>query len=98
MPALGELLRSDRPGQPSRGNQDGQDAGRRVRRGVELENLRGAAAVIARAMAQADALTEEISAPAGRAAVASGKPPALSVETIGLTKRFGRFTALDDVS
>ena len=41
MPAARGLLRRDRPRQPRGRDQDGQDAGRRVRRGVELQELRG---------------------------------------------------------
>ena len=39
VPAPRRLLRRDRPRQPSRGDQDGEDAGRRVRRGVEFDDL-----------------------------------------------------------
>ena len=50
VPAARRLLRRDRPRQPRRRDQDGDDAGRRVRRGRELEGLyRGAAVTPARA-------------------------------------------------
>ncbi len=54
--------------------------------------------MIARALAQADALLEEPPMPAPRPAAPAQKAAALSVETIGMTKRFGSFTALEDVS
>src|SRR6202021_1130701 len=41
VPAARGLLRRDRPRQSPRGGQDGEDAGRRVRLGVRLQELRG---------------------------------------------------------
>jgi hypothetical protein len=41
VPAAGRLLRRHRPRQPPRRRQDGQDAGRRVRLGVDLNDLCG---------------------------------------------------------
>ena len=45
VPAARGLLRRDRPRQPPRRDQDDQDAGRRVRRGLGLESIPGASAV-----------------------------------------------------
>ena len=44
MPAARGLLRRDRSGQPRRGGQDGEDAERRVRRGVHVGGSAGVAA------------------------------------------------------
>jgi general nucleoside transport system ATP-binding protein len=52
--------------------------------------------VIERALAKASDAATPAAAPPSHAPVA--KTAALSVETIGMTKRFGAFTALDDVS
>src|SRR5436305_1313715 len=52
MPAAGGLLRRDRPRQSPRGDQDDQDARRRVRRGLECQRVRGEAAVTAASHAQ----------------------------------------------
>lgn len=54
--------------------------------------------MIARALAQADTLSDETAARAASVETPAEKPTALSVETIGMTKRFGSFTALDNVS
>src|SRR5256885_13989840 len=82
MPAAGGLLRRHRPRQPSGRGQDGEDARRRVRFGVELPGPRGGPAMN----------------PAMSAAAATQAVRALSLETVGMTKIFGSLVALEDVS
>ena len=54
--------------------------------------------MIARAIAQAQSLSEEVSVPVAAPSAPKDKTAAISVETFGMTKRFGSFTALEDVS
>src|SRR5262245_45152299 len=76
MSATGRLLRRDRQEQSRPRHQDDQDAGRRVRCGLRLQNLH-----------RRDRMTG-----------APHQHSALGVEAIAMTKGFGDFTALDDVS
>ena len=82
---LEDCCGGDGPRQPSGRDKDGQDARRRVRLGIELEELRGESAM---SLAVADRGTQ-VAAPAMRAP---------SLETIGMTKIFGSLVALEDVS
>ena len=83
MPAAGGLLRGDRLRQPPRRAQDDQDAGRRLRR---------------RRSNSLDAFIEANSPWSAAAATASQRRGAVASKPIGMTKRFGPFAALDDVS
>src|SRR5258708_6724155 len=82
MPAARRLLRRHRPRQSFGRGQDGEDARRRVRFGLELQGLRGGVAMNA-------TVSEAAETPAVRA---------LSLETVGMTKIFGSLVALEDVS
>src|SRR6202167_4604580 len=83
MPVARGLLRGHRSRQPSRRGQDDQDAGRRVRLGVQFQELCGESA-----------MNVAVVPPAGKAPTMA----APSLETIGMTKIFGSLVALDDVS
>src|ERR1700676_5552044 len=85
MPIAGGLLRRHRSRQPSRRDQYGQDAGRRVRLGRQFQELCGESAMSAATVT-----------PAGNGAAQALRAP--SLETIGMTKAFGQLVALDDVS
>src|SRR5229473_4889209 len=86
MPADRGRLRRDRSGQSCGGDQDDQDAGRRIRRRRIVHSLPGEYAV---------SVAERRAAPVPAAA---SKARAPSLETIGMTKIFGPLVALDDVS
>src|SRR5262245_29019525 len=87
MSAAGGLLRRHRQGQPRSRDQDDQDARRRVRRGVELRGLR-----------RGDRMTIEITKDIAYAPPAPVPERGLAVEVLQMTKRFGEFAALDQVS
>src|SRR5437879_4620566 len=86
MPVARRLLRGHRSRQPRGGDQDNQDEGRRVRRGVEFQGLRGESTMSA---VQTSAVE--------RVPLVAPKQ-AISIETVGMTKIFGSFAALEDVS
>src|SRR6266852_5635151 len=77
MPVAGGLLRRDRQEQPRPRHQDDQDAGRRVRLCVRLDEIH-----------RGDRVTDS----------RRTEPKTFGVEAIAMTKRFGEFAALDDVS
>src|SRR5215475_10963163 len=87
MRAAGGLLRRHRQEQPRPRHQDDQDAGRRVRRGVELGRRH-----------RGDRMTIEITKEISHAPPPPVPERALAVEVLAMTKRFGEFIALDDVS
>src|ERR1700728_2231363 len=85
MPDAGRLLRRDRSRQSSCRSQNDQDAGRRIRLGVEFQRLRGESAMsVVPAVGSANGAASAMRAP--------------SLETIGMTKVFGSLAALEDVS
>src|SRR5258705_12382071 len=86
MPADRGLLRCHRSRQSRGGDQDDQDAGRRIWRSRIVRGLPGENAV---------SVAERRAAPV---AAGPGKARAPSLETIGMTKVFGPLGALDDVS
>src|SRR5258708_16706156 len=86
MPADRGLLRRHRPRQSCGGDQDDQDAGRRIRRRRIVRGLPGEYAL---SVAERRAVA---------VAAGPGKVRAPSLETIGMTKVFGPLVALDDVS
>jgi ABC-type glutathione transport system ATPase component len=65
---------------------------------VSISKTSWSTAVIARAAAQADALTEEDKRTRRTCGRSIGEAASALRRTIGMTKRFGSFTALDDVS
>ena len=77
------LLRGDRRRQPRGGDQDGEDAERRVRHGVDLARAAGGAV-----------MSLEIGD--GARAVVDAATPAL--EALGISKQFGSVRALENVS
>ena len=88
VPAPLRLHRRDRPRQPRRRAEDGDDAGRRVRRGRVVERVLACVVVSRRARPTMTAPLDPIPPPTG----------ALALETFELTKRFGAFTAMDSVT
>src|SRR5260370_19860722 len=80
------LVRGQGPRESWGGDQDDQDAGRRIRRRRIVRGLPGEYAV---SVAERRAVA---------VAAAAGKVRAPSLETIGMTKIFGPLVALDDVS
>src|SRR5690242_549457 len=82
MPVAVGLLRGHQGGKPPRRHRHDQDAGRRLRRGGDFGRTPGGAAMNVAARPTTDILP--LRAP--------------SLQTIGMTKTFGAFTALDDVS
>src|SRR5215468_62824 len=87
MPAARGLLRRHRQEQPRPRHQDDQDAGRRVRRGVEFGRRH-----------RGDRMTIEITKEISHAPPPPVPERGLGVEVLSMTKRFGEFTALDQVS
>src|ERR1700685_3142996 len=88
MRAAGGLLRGDRQEQSRPRHQNDQDAGRRVRRGVRLREIR-------RGYCVSEVAT--LVPPGGLPSPTASKKT-FGVEAIRVTKRFGEFTALDAVS
>src|ERR1700724_136435 len=87
MPAARRLLRRDRQGQSRPCDQNDQDAGRRVRRGIKLARFH-----------QGHCMSLHPASATRYAAVPAGAQHALGIEVLSMTKRFGTFTALDQVS
>src|SRR5579864_7128521 len=88
MPAAGGLLRRHRQGQSRRRYQDGQNAGRRVRRSFGLGQIHRGYRVSEMAT---------LIPPGGLPSPTANKRT-FGVEALKMTKRFGEFTALDAVS
>src|SRR6516162_4786682 len=87
MPPARRLLRRDRQGQSRPCDQNDQDAGRRVRRGSKLARFH-----------QGDCVSFHPATEARNAAQGASASHALGIEALSMTKRFGTFTALDQVS
>src|SRR5271155_681854 len=88
MRAAGRLLRGNRQEQPRPRAQDDQDAGRCVRRGIGLGEIHRGHRVSELAT---------LIPPGGLPSPTAGKAT-FGVEAINMTKRFGEFAALDQVS
>src|SRR5579872_1398537 len=96
MSAAGRLLRRHRRRQPRGGAEDGEDAKRRVRRRVHLARVAGGDRVT---VSDGTGTPIAISGASASGEIVAVPPAAdLALEAVSISKHFGSFTALGDVS